>query len=379
MGHGVDSLASLGQNLYRRLLQGASVKAGAHSKSGASFFGVHRKLAQMVNPVMVQVKRGRVPDVVHRGRWVVVNNSGRLLESGGDCDQLMLPRSALKLIQAIPMVQSGAVERFRLTERHLALTCASHSSEEAQVKGVLEILSNAGCTEDCLGCGPHWPAFREIDFAGLAAAGKYPTKAYNQCSGKHSGFLCAVRARGETTRNYLSIDHPVQQLVLELVSKLSKADIGEDQIAIDGCSAPTFAMSLYNFAEAFRAVNSGEFSEIDVMSAARKLLQASVNEAYFVGGTDRVCSDIMIASKGRVYAKMGADGAYVAMLLEEGITIALKCDDGSRLAAETALAGLLRRHVVTSDASFGDLVARLCSRPVLDRNGTQVGTCFSAL
>lgn len=333
----------------------------------------------MVNPVMVQVERGCVPDVTHRGRWIVVNNSGRVLESGGDCDQLMFPRSALKLIQAIPMVQSGAVERFGLTERHLALTCASHSSEDAQVKEVLKILSKAGCTEDNLSCGPHWPAYREIDFAALAAAGKSPTKAYNQCSGKHSGFLCAVRARGETTHDYLSIDHPVQQAVLGLVSKLAKADISEDRIAIDGCSAPTFAMSMFNFAEAFRVINSGEFSEIGVLSAAHQLLQASINEAYFVGGTDRVCSDIMIASKGRVYAKMGADGAYVAMLLEEGITIVLKCDDGSRLAAETALAGLLRRYVVTSDANFSALLAGLCSSPVFDRNGAHVGSRFSAL
>ncbi len=327
-----------------------------------------------MNPVLVEVLRsapGNTPHVEsrHHARLVVADAAGRRVFGLGDTAAPVFPRSAIKLIQALPLVESGAADALGLTTAELALAAASHNGEPIHVETARAMLARVGRDETCLACGPQWPE-REVDRGPLWREGRAPTRLHNNCSGKHAGFVCFACHTGLDLDGYEAPDHPVQREItatLEDVARLSLADAPRGR---DGCSIPAYALPLDAVAAAMARFGSGEGLAPGRARAAKRLLDAARAEPFMIAGHERLCTDLIEAFDGAIYVKVGAEGVYTAILPTLGLAIALKAEDGARRAAEVLIAELVARLMGRAD---DEALAPFLRPQILDRNGVTVG------
>ncbi len=321
----------------------------------------------MGNPVLVEVLRGALAESRHRGAVAVADADGAAVLAVGDVAKPVFPRSAVKALQALPLVESGAADRSGFGDEELALACASHSGEPAHVAGVEGMLAKAGLDASALCCGAHWPISHPAAFA-LARTG-VPSALHNNCSGKHAGFLCVACAMGIDHANYCRPEHPVQRQVHAVLEDCTGAVLSPDRCAIDGCSVPTWAVPLENLARAFAKFGTGHGLGRERAAAAGRLRAACARKPWHVAGTGRFCTEIMQLLGARVFVKTGAEGVYCGALPGEGLGIAIKCDDGAGRAAEAIMAVVIARFLPLEAAEL----ARF-ARPVLRNwNGIEVG------
>jgi len=293
----------------------------------------------MSNPVLVEVMRGQLVESRHRAAVAVCDADGNTALAIGEVTAPVFPRSAVKALQALPLIEQGAAERFGLGDEELALACASHSGEAAHVAGVERMLAKAGLQPCDLRCGAHWP-IAQAAAAAVARSGG-PTALHNNCSGKHAGFLCVARAIGVDPADYWRPEHPVQRAVRGVLEDFTSASLGEACCAIDGCSVPTWAVPLRNLAHGFAKFGTGRGVSAERARAAARLRQACAAAPWFVAGTGRFCTEIMQLFGQRVFVKTGAEGVYCAALPQQGLGIAVKCDDGASRAAPAIMAAVL--------------------------------------
>lgn len=309
-----------------------------------------------MNPVLVEVLRGTAVESRHAGALAIVDASGAVHTALGDVDRPVFPRSAVKLLQALPLVASGAAEAFNLTDAELSLACASHSGEPEHVATAAGVLAKLGLTADALECGTQWPS-REPVLRGMVARGEVATPLHNNCSGKHSGFVCvaclmARNAGAEPAQfacGYVAAGHPVMREVSASLSATTGVDVEHAPRGTDGCSIPTFALPLRSLALAFARCGTGQGLSGGHARAARRLRQAVAAAPFMVGGTDRFDTRVMQAYGERLFCKIGAEGVYCAALPELGLGIALKIDDGAARAAEAVMAGVAQALLKTED------------------------------
>jgi len=325
----------------------------------------------MGNPVLVEVVRGVMVESRHCGAVAVADAAGRLAFAAGDVEQPVYPRSAVKALQALVLVESGAAERYGLSTQELALACASHNAEPGHVETAVSMLSRAGLDAASLKCGVHWPIHQPSAQA-LARAGGQASALHNNCSGKHAGFLCAACAMKTDTANYFAATHPVQREVRAALESLTGAALGEDVCAVDGCSVPTWAVPLGALARGFARFATGEGLSSVRAKAAKTLREACAEQPWHVAGTGRFCTELMRAFGSRAFVKTGAEGVACAALPELGLGVAVKSDDGAGRAAEVMLGTTLARFL-GSDTDRATLVRYV--RPTLRNwNGTEVGS-----
>ncbi|QKV18696.1 asparaginase [Oricola thermophila] len=325
----------------------------------------------MINPVLVETVRGGIVDLRHRGAVAVSDADGRLVWSTGDVERPVYPRSAIKLFQALPLVESGAADRYGLNDKQLAFACSSHSAEEGHVSTAEAMLKAAGLGEADLECGAHWPLFSQQALIDFARSGKTPNNLHNNCSGKHAGFLCAACHQGLEPVGYVNAAHEIQRQARAAQEDMTGFPLGDEMGGIDGCSIPAYAFPLRSLAYGFARAATGNRLGVERAKAAKRLMDACMANPWFTAGTERFCTRIMEAGEGRIFAKTGADGAYVAALPGAGLGIALKCDDGSGQAAEIMLASVLLRLLGQDD----DLRVRLeplASRTIRNWKGIEV-------
>jgi L-asparaginase II len=296
----------------------------------------------MDNPVLVEVVRGALTESRHRGAVAVLDADGATVFAVGDVDTPVFPRSAVKALQALPLVETGAADRYGFGSEELALACASHGGEPGHVAGVERMLARAGLGERALLCGAHWPLNQPAARA-LARAGGAASSLHNNCSGKHAGFLCAACAMDAGPADYIDPAHPVQRAIKAALEDLTGAAIPDERRATDGCSVPTWAVPLKNLARGFAGFGSGHGLGQARAAAARRLRAACADKPWFVAGTDRFCTRVMTHFGARVFVKTGAEGVYCGALPERGLGFAIKCDDGGSRAAEVAAAAVIAR------------------------------------
>jgi L-asparaginase II len=321
----------------------------------------------MPNPILVEVTRGAHIESAHRGAIVVVDGKGRRRAAIGDIEATVFPRSAVKALQALPLVESGAADARRFGDRELALACASHSGEPRHVETAAAMLARAGRSLADLECGAHWP--NDAATRALVRAGKEPTAFHNNCSGKHAGFICLACHQGIDPKGYVEPDHPVQREITATLADMTGARLDEETRAVDGCSIPTYAIPLDRLALAFARFITGEGLPEARQAAARRLAAACMAEPWYVAGSGRFCTDVMTALPGRIFVKTGAEGVFCAAFPTLGFGVALKCDDGATRASETMMAAVV-------EAFLGEEAAKIEDRlrpPVLTRRGRNVG------
>ena len=324
----------------------------------------------MTNPVLVEALRGTRVESRHRGAIAMADADGTIALELGEVEQPIYARSAIKALQALLLIETGAADRFYLADAELALACASHGGEPPHVAGVERMLGRIDLDPSALECGAHFPIHQGSAHA-LVRAGRSPSAVHNNCSGKHAGFLACCRAMEVDHRGYLSPAHPVQREVKAAIENLAGLSIADDCCAIDGCSVPTWALPLRNLAKAFARFGTGQGLAAGRAAAAGRLRAACVANPFLIAGTGRFCTQVMEALGSRVFVKSGAEGMQCAALPELGLGIALKCDDGAARAAEVVMAWALGR-LMRDDAARAALSPFM--RPELHNwNGTVVG------
>lgn len=325
----------------------------------------------MTNPVLVEVTRGPQVESRHRGAVAVVDASGHRIASLGDVTTPVFPRSAVKPIQALPFVESGAADAYRFGNAELALACASHGGEPRHVEGVSAMLAAAGLDETSLQCGVSWPANEEARIA-LARSGARPTPIHDNCSGKHAAFLATVVHSGWDRRDYVAHDHPVQRGVKDALADLTGAVLNDRVRGVDGCSIPTYAIPLDALARGFARFVTGAGLSADRASAARRLVGACQAEPFLVAGTGRFCTDAMNLFGTRLLVKVGGEGIFCAGFPALGVGVALKCDDGAGRGAEVMMASVIAALLKPTEQESREFERRL-SPTVKSRRGARVG------
>ena len=296
----------------------------------------------MVNPVLVNSWRGEVIENRHRGAVAVCDPRGRLLHSWGDVETLVYPRSAVKLLQALPLVESGAADHYDLDNQELALACASHGAEPVHTAAVQRWLQRIGLDEGALECGAHAP-YHEPTAAALLAQRREFGRVHNNCSGKHTAMLTTCCFRGDATRGYIERDHPAQQRWFDALGEMSGVDMRSLPWNRDGCGIPVIAMPLTAIATAFARVAAPDDLAASRAAAIERLAAAISEQPFMIAGSGRVCTEVIEQSGRRTLVKSGAAGVFTAALQEQGLGIALKMDDGNGDAAAVAMLEILRQ------------------------------------
>ncbi|WP_075216654.1 asparaginase [Mongoliimonas terrestris] len=294
----------------------------------------------MSNPVLVEVTRGTVVESRHTGAVAVVDGDGHVVLAIGDIDRPVFPRSAVKAFQALPLIESGAADRFGFGASELALAISSHNGERRHVDTARAMLAAAGLDEGCLECGAQWPSSPK-DQATLHRMGAPAGRIHNNCSGKHAGFLCAAVAMGADPAGYVKAQQPLMREVIAAGEAMTGAPHAADLSGTDGCSIPTFAVPLRAIAHGFARFVTGTGLTPARKAACDRLRAAAAAEPFQVAGTGRFCTRAMEILGARAFVKTGAEGVFTAALPEQGLGIALKIDDGAARAAEVAVAALL--------------------------------------
>ena len=315
----------------------------------------------MNEPLEVQVWRGELIESRHQISACVIDGEGTVTDAFGAIDQLVFPRSSIKPLQALPLVETGALDFFEVGEEALALACASHGGEPLHVERVSTWLDEISCSPSDLECGAQSPLHRPSART-LRRDGEVPSALHNTCSGKHTGMLSVARHLGHPTQNYIKLDHPVQQLIREYLSKLTGRSLGI--AAVDGCGVPTYATTLRDLAYA-----GSEFMALGDVS--KRILAAMGNHPLLVAGHDQ-CDSSVMATASDLVVKTGAEGVYLAFKPDQSSTLALKAHDGATRASEVALLGLLHRLDWIDHHQWSEL-RTYALPPVVNAAGDQVG------
>lgn len=315
---------------------------------------------------IAEVWRGPVAESLHNGHIVISDSSG-IIEAWGDPEAIILPRSSAKMMQALPLVATGAAHEFGLGSEHLALACASHQGAPLHANAVQAWLDHIGLGEGDLRCGPEVSRDKALKLQ-MIRDGEAPNQCHNNCSGKHSGFLTLNKHLGGGSE-YVEPDHPVQQVAKEMFESVT--GMPSPGFGIDGCSAPNFATSMAGMARAMAFFATAASRDDSLSRAAAQLTSAMIGHPMLVAGEGRACTLLMQAAKEPVALKTGAEGYFIAILPQRGIGVSVKCVDGATRGAECAIAAVLVR-LGALDADHPD-VKRFLNPDITNRAGLVTG------
>ena len=327
-------------------------------------------MTRHANPVIVEVLRGDLVESVHRAAIVVADSGGGRVAVWGDVDRPAFPRSSLKPLQALPLVETGAAAAFGVGEEELALACASHGGEPRHTERVAAWLNRLGLSETDLECGAHAPTHEAT-----ACKVERPSALHNNCSGKHAGFLTVARHLGAPTKGYIQPDHPVQRMIADILEEMTGG------IAlpwgVDGCGIPAFAPPLAATAAAMALLADPAILGPERRKAAHAVVDSMRRHPLLVAGEGRQDSAVMAALPS-IAVKGGAEGFAIAILPERGLGIAVKADDGAKRCAEVALLAVLDRLGEIDDHSR-QVLAEWIEPPIRNVAGKVVGKVRAVL
>jgi len=322
-------------------------------------------------PLSVEVLRGSVVESQHQVMAVVVDERAVPALYFGNVDYLTFPRSAIKMLQALPFVESGAFEALGLEDKHLCLVCSSHRGEKSHILAVTEIMKKAGIREEMFVCGGHLPA-NEATAHEMIRRGINPTPMINNCSGKHSGIVATCLHLKENPEGYDKYTHPAQVRLRKVLSEVMRFDHEKAHYGIDGCGIPTYAVPLQNLAIGMHALIDPKQPDRR-KAAAQRILAAVRHEPFYLSGTEHFATEVIQVTQGRCIVKNGAEGVYAGVLPEKRWAFAIKAEDGAMRAAEAATTFLLDKLGVLKEAEKTSLKKYLEPK-VKNWKGVEVGS-----
>jgi len=288
-------------------------------------------------------------ETVHSGALSMVDGNGQELFSLGDSQQLVHARSTLKAFQLLPLVISGAAEKYNLDEKELALMQSSHDGSDKHVDGIRHIMEKVGLSESELLCGAHWPSNRET-LKRMALNHEKPSVMHNNCSGKHVGMLVACKHNNWPLADYVNEKHPLQRLIMTTTAQLADMEVNDIILARDGCSAPTLILPLKKLARLYsRLANPQPLLDLSLQKALRRIFHCATHHPELIGGVGRLDTLLMQALPHELHAKTGADGGFALAIaptkkFPAGLGVAIKIFDGdfSHLARTITTSQLLQ-------------------------------------
>ncbi|MGB0958908.1 MAG: asparaginase [Halocynthiibacter sp.] len=287
---------------------------------------------------LVEIWRGPFLESLHWGHAVVCDAKGEIRQTWGNPEEMILPRSSCKMLQALPLLETGAADAFGIKDHQIALACSSHQGQPMHTDVVQDWLAHLGYTDDDLICGTEMPRMKD-DKAALIKTDNSPCRYHNNCSGKHSGFLTVTKHLG-ADMNYVDPSHPLQIAVKDGFEDLTQVET--PGFGIDGCSAPNFGTTVHGLARAMAFfANAKEDASSVREAAAAKLARCMATYPELVAGDTRACTELMQACQGPVALKTGAEAVFIAILPEQGLGVALKIADGATRASECVIAQIL--------------------------------------
>lgn len=304
----------------------------------------------MANPFLIELTRGPRVECRHAGSIAVARPDGELVLALGDIATPIYPRSAVKAFQAIPLLETGAADRFGFGKAEIALACASHSGTERHVALAASMLERAGLDETALGCGAHVPMGEEAAIA-FHRSGARANALHNNCSGKHAGMVATCAHCGDPVAGYLSPEHPHQRRIRAVLEEFTGARLAEDTPGIDGCSAPNWAIPIAGLAKGFAQLVTGEGAARRRRLVCERIVEASWAAPEMVAGPGRLDTVMMSALPGEIFMKTGAEGVYCGGFPKLGLGFAIKIEDGARRASEAVTRALVSR-LLPGAASF---------------------------
>jgi len=334
----------------------------------SNFFVQETRNGVKTDPALLaNVTRGGSIESQHFGHVVVVDAEGRIVFALGEPRFVTYIRSAAKPFQAMPLFDDAVPEIFGFRDDEIAVIMSSHNGEPKHVDAVASILRKIGRSPEHLQCGIHSPLGTTV-LHELRRRGEKPSVLHNNCSGKHAGMLAACVNRGWPAENYLDLNHPHQQRILQAVARWAWMPANGIGVAIDGCSAPVFAMPLFNMARMYATLVSAE------EAIPQRIVQTMTAAPDMIAGAERFDTDIMRATNGRVIAKIGAEGIQcLGVTGGQRVGIAIKISDGSHRAISSVALAVLHKLGLILDAEYEQLASYL---RVPIRNHRQIETGF---
>ena len=333
---------------------------------------------------LVEVWRGPIIEARHSGHLIALDGSGIDICSLGSPQSVTYLRSSGKPFQALPLITSGAADRFGFTEGEVAIACGSHNGEPIHVQTVRSMLQKTGLDESALKCGVHEPY--SVDVAReLIRKGEQPTPIQNNCSGKHAAMLALAKHVNAPTETYDELENPVQQMILQAVSEFSGVPVKDIAIGIDGCGVPVFGISVRAMALMYaRLVSPPMTLTAEARDACKRIVAAMVAYPEMIGGTrDRLDTELIRAAAGKLISKIGAEGVYTVGVLPSaawphGIGFALKVEDGDdKRARPPAVIEALRQLGVLSQEDL-EILSKYSPEIITNRRGERVGETRAA-
>ena len=322
-------------------------------------------------PIFIEVTRGGMIESIHRGICVISDSKGSIYKSWGDHERPIYPRSAIKPLQAIPVVASGAAAALKMSSAELALCCASHSGERVHTEKVASWLKRLGLDDTNLECGPQMPSDQETAEK-LIQSGKNPLSLHNNCSGKHAGMLSTAIHNKQPTLGYTKADHPVQSDLIRLMSSLGNLDLSKTARGLDGCGIPVFGIPVKSVALAM-----AKFADPDILSQSEKEACIQIREAcaqnpIMISGTNKINTLIQAETADKAVVKGGAEGVYTAAINSLGLGVCIKVDDGAGRAASVVMLHVLRKLNILNDESVKK-IKEFGVKDIRNWSGTLVG------
>lgn len=335
------------------------------------FYIVEQEEVLDMSVILVEVTRAGRVECVHRGDVVVTRGGGEIMSSAGDASRMTYMRSSAKPLIALCTVQSGAVERYGLSDAELAVTCASHYAEDFHRAAVMSILDKAGVPREKL-MSPPGPSLSPSYALKQAASGHVLDAFDSNCSGKHAGMLATCAAKGWPLDGYMSPDHPLQRWIVEVLEEMCVVPHGSIEVGEDGCGVPVHWMPLGGMARGYARLSTPNALRADLRDACRAITRAMIAHPEMIAGTGGFCSELIRGGRGRLIAKLGAEGVYCIGVMDQDIGVAIKVDDGaSRALPVTAM------HVLASlglwDSGTPDELSRHVAPEVKNDHGHIVG------
>ncbi len=330
---------------------------------------------------ILELTRGDTIESVQFGALTVVDPQGRLIASHGDPNAITFLRSSAKPFQALPFIIAGGHRHYHLTRQEIALMCASHSGTDAHVAVAVHIQDKAGISEGNLMCGVH-PAYDKATADAMLLRGEQPTANRHNCSGKHTGMLAFAKMNGEPLDSYLELYHPVQQRILHAMAEMGGLPVEDIHLGVDGCSAPNFALPLYNAAWAWARLADPSSLSPQTAAACQVITDAMTAHPEMVGGPERFDTELMKLGGGRVVVKGGAEGFQNIGILpgalgpgSGGLGIAIKISDGdlSGRARGAVALEVLRQLGLFTDTELEPLSTFGPSKPIQNWRKLTVG------
>lgn len=321
-------------------------------------------------PLVVEVLRGPVVESLHSVMAVVVNEIGNVSQYWGNPQFLTMPRSAIKMLQALPLIESGAADKYGLDDKLIALACASHRGEKDHLTALGQWMEKVSIKESAYVCGPHLP-YDEASAHEMIRKGQKPTVLCNNCAGKHSAIITTCLHLGEDPTGYEKYEHNAQKRLRKVLTETMRFDHSKTAYGVDGCGIPTYAVPLQSMAVGMSSLINPKETPAR-KTAAERILGAVRSFPFYISGSDNFATAVIEKSQGRAIVKGGAEGVFCGVLPEKRVAFAIKASDGAGRAAQVAAASLLLQLGGLNETEFKAL-AKYTQPSVTNWKGDVVG------